>query len=628
MSSLTETTKIKVSEPTVSAFGIWSGGHYMHFGRDIGEERLKGLARRAYELGIRTFMTADVYGEGRADRLLGEALSGFPRDSYCLVGMVGHDFYKGKRQGEKGFPRFTDPSLRGPEEYDSYLQEAAQKSLERIGTDRFDLLLLHNPDSTGYTYEAVWRGLEALKKKGLTRLLGIAPGPANGFTLDLLQAFEKFGSLIDWAMIILNPLEPWPGGLVLPAAEKHNIKVIARVVDCGGLFHDTVKPGLKLSRQDHRSFRPAGWIEAAEGKLNRYRGIAQENQMTLLELASAWTISQPAVKCVVPTLVEEADTGVKTIEEELEDLAGVSEAGAKKLTREATQEMTKIGDNRNSMSLKGASSQYLGEPQADQWPMTPALKEAAARWGIVPDRDLYYAADPRDIRETGTARDGVPQTLSRRLYLQLQAFSGDTNPEEAKRALEKSGLESVLYLDMNNPQGIAVLVMDENPETFVTKTRALYASEPFRSYTRRPELAMLGRTYSAGREPELEDWLLHKPRRNALNPKWPWAVWYPLRRKNEFELLPKNEQDAILFEHAKIGRNYGDSGYAADIRLASYGLDENDNEFVLGLLGPELYPLSRLVQEMRKTQQTAKYIQSLGPFFIGRVYWQAGTSER
>ena len=134
---------------------------------------------------------------------------------------------------------------------------------------------------------------------------------------------------------------------------------------------------------------------------------------------------------------------------------------------------------------------------------------------------------------------------------------------------------------------------------------------------------MIGRTYSTGREADLEDWLLVKPKRNALNPEWPWAIWYPLRRKPEFELLPKSEQGKILGEHALIGRNYGQAGYAADIRLACYGLDKNDNEFVLGLLGSELYPLSRLVQDMRKTQQTAKYIQSLGPFFVGKVYWQS-----
>ena len=104
-------------------------------------------------------------------------------------------------------------------------------------------------------------------------------------------------------------------------------------------------------------------------------------------------------------------------------------------------------------------------------------------------------------------------------------------------------------------------------------------------------------------------------------------MWYPLRRKPEFELLTKEEQGKILFEHAKIGMTYGAAGFAHDIRLACYGIDANDNEFVLGLISPDLYPLSRLVQDMRKTQQTARYIQSLGPFFVGKVLWQFSSAE-
>src|SRR3954454_22840194 len=129
----------------------------MHFGEQIDEERLLALYRPG--AAIRTVLTADVYGQGEADSLLGRALQGLARDSYCLVGSVGHDFYEGERDGPKGFPRFTDPALRGPGEYASYLRMAAERSLERIGVDAFDLLLLHNPDRAGYSSEQVWDGM-------------------------------------------------------------------------------------------------------------------------------------------------------------------------------------------------------------------------------------------------------------------------------------------------------------------------------------------------------------------------------------------------------------------------------------------------------------------------------------
>ena len=127
--------------------------------------------------------------------------------------------------------------------------------------------MLHNPDEIGYTSEAVWQALQAAKDEGLTDLLGIAPGPANGFSLDLLDCFERFGELIDWAMLILNPLEPWPVGLTLPACEKHGVKVMTRVVDHGGVFHgDLGLPGHEFKPGDHRTLPPRGLGRARHGK--------------------------------------------------------------------------------------------------------------------------------------------------------------------------------------------------------------------------------------------------------------------------------------------------------------------------------------------------------------------------
>jgi chlorite dismutase len=138
---------------------------------------------------------------------------------------------------------------------------------------------------------------------------------------------------------------------------------------------------------------------------------------------------------------------------------------------------------------------------------------------------------------------------------------------------------------------------------------------------------MVGRTYAHGYEPDLEEALLHKPRRKVLDPEWPWAIWYPLRRKPEFGLLQPEDLRKILGEHARIGRDYAEAGHAQDIRLACYGLDQADNDFVIGLLGRQLYPLSHVVQEMRKTQQTANYVQSLGPFFVGKAVWRSQTES-
>jgi aryl-alcohol dehydrogenase-like predicted oxidoreductase len=365
------------------AVGSWSGGRFMRFGEPIPDGRLEALLRPGG--GIRTIMTADAYGAGEADELVGRALGGVPRADYALVGAVGHDFYEGQREGAKGYPRFTDPRLRGPEEYRDYLRMATERSLKRCGVDSFDLLLLHNPDRRGFESPEVWEALRELRDESLTRAVGVAPGPANGFTLDLIGCFERYGEMIDWTMIILNPLEPWPGDLVLDAAARFDVRIITRVVDYGGLFHDDVLPGHEFPRGDHRGFRPDGWVEAGREKLDRMRPIAERHGITMLELACAWNLSHAVVDCVAPTLIEEPG-GAKPIERKREELAGVSELSP--LTVEEVVEIRAIGDNTGSMLLKGATPDHEGEEQPDRWAPSPRQVEVARRWRIDPDRDL------------------------------------------------------------------------------------------------------------------------------------------------------------------------------------------------------------------------------------------------
>jgi len=224
-----------------------------------------------------------------------------------------------------------------------------------------------------------------------------------------------------------------------------------------------------------------------------------------------------------------------------------------------------------------------------------------------------------DVQERGANQ----QASDRRLYMQLHAFGGCLDPKPLVRALESSRFEAVLYQDVNDPRGIGVLTMSEDPTFFVSAWRELLTAEPFAGLAHKAELTMFGRTYASGFEAELDEWLLRRPRRTALNPAWPWAVWYPLRRTGAFARLSAQEQGAVIREHSVLGRAYGDADLAHDIRLACHGLDVHDNDFVIGLVGRELHPLSHLVQTMRKTAQTAQYIQTLGPFFIGHALWQS-----
>ena len=231
------------------------------------------------------------------------------------------------------------------------------------------------------------------------------------------------------------------------------------------------------------------------------------------------------------------------------------------------------------------------------------------------------AASAVDLSEKGM-QAGRPVRLDRRLFMKFTAF-GACPDARAAAALAAAGVQGALYLDTNDPNGIGVIALAEDPEHFVTTLRGVFTRPPFEAMSRKPRFDMLGRTYSIGYESDLQDTLFEKPRSKILNPAFAWAVWYPLQRSKSFYVLPEARQRQILAEHGSIGKRYSLAGLAADIRLACHGLDTHDNDFVIGLLGPNLFPLSAVVQQMRRTEQTSQFLDSLGPFFVGRVAWQS-----
>ncbi len=220
-------------------------------------------------------------------------------------------------------------------------------------------------------------------------------------------------------------------------------------------------------------------------------------------------------------------------------------------------------------------------------------------------------------------RGGNGAASNRRLFMQFHAFTDVSDPATIVEAMEITGVPGALYEDANDPYGVGVVTFTEHPDDFVGPIRKLYMGEPFVRFDRKPEFTMLGRTYAIGYERDLDETLIDRPRRTLLHPDWPWAIWYPLRRKGGFSQLPRDEQMDILKEHGSIGMRFGAADAGHDIRLACHGLDANDNDFVIGVVGPELAPLSKLIETMRKTKQTSTWLERLGPFFVGKKVWQS-----
>jgi chlorite dismutase len=230
-----------------------------------------------------------------------------------------------------------------------------------------------------------------------------------------------------------------------------------------------------------------------------------------------------------------------------------------------------------------------------------------------------------DVNEYGGKKDGARQVTNRRLFMQLLVFDVPEGGDAAETARDAAGLlrdqriPGLIYADTMSPRGLALLTWHEDPAHFVDTVRPLFAHSPLRKVVMRPTFAMLGRTYATGHEPDLEFVLLRRPIQNVMREDMGWHVWYPLRRTGAFARLDPQEQGGILKEHAHIGFAYGQAELAHDVRLACHGLDAEDNEFVIGLVGRDLHPLSHLVQAMRKTKQTSEFIAKMGPFFVGRV---------
>lgn len=241
-------------------------------------------------------------------------------------------------------------------------------------------------------------------------------------------------------------------------------------------------------------------------------------------------------------------------------------------------------------------------------------------------------AEELDLRERGAPIEGVPQQLDARLFMQLVVLRSSDRTNDWGTALgaelARAGVGAVIYEDATDPLAYGVLTFSTDPVVFVDRVRPALRSPALPALEVRSEFTMFGRAYSTGYEADLEYWMLRRPAETVLNPAWPWAVWYPLRRSGAFEKLEPREKGSILREHAEIGKRYGAADLAHDVRLACHGLDPNDNEFVIGLIGKDLHPLSHVVQKMRGTRQTSEYIAQMGPFFVGRAIFRSPSPEQ
>ena len=309
-------------------------------------------------------ITADVYGEGEADALLGRALAG--RRPRLLLRWSARSATTSSRASATARAASRASPTRACAARTSTPPTCAgrpRRASSGSAPTRFDLLLLHNPDRTGFTSRGgLGRDGGAARRRPDRARSASRPGPANGFTLDLLDCFERFGDRIDWAMVILNPLEPWPGELCLDAAAEHGIRVITRVVDYGGLFWDDVAPGHEFAESRPPPLPARG---LGRGRTRAARADAPDRRRRRADPDAARLPVEPRPRRGRVRRADADPGGRRRTPARSRTSAPSSRrcpsSGSSSLE---VEQIRAIGDNTGSMALKGASPEHEGDGAA------------------------------------------------------------------------------------------------------------------------------------------------------------------------------------------------------------------------------------------------------------------------
>ena len=282
---------IQVSE---IGFGAWTIA-LDWWGKKIDDEEARRMLRKAYDVGITLFETADMYGKGKSERLIGEALGGV-RDEIVISTKYGYDYTGVEQVGHTELPQYFDPQ---------FTRRALDMSLDRLGTGRVDVYGLHNPKMRHIRDEDSFRFLNGLIQEGSVGALQVALGPAIGWREEGLEAMSREG--VAAVQTVYNILEQTPGDALMERAAEKEVAILVRVPDASGILTGKITAKTKIAKNDHRRDRKAQWRTEALQKVEQLRPIAERNGLGIPELAIKFILTQEAVGSVLPTVVDTAE---------------------------------------------------------------------------------------------------------------------------------------------------------------------------------------------------------------------------------------------------------------------------------------------------------------------------------
>jgi aryl-alcohol dehydrogenase-like predicted oxidoreductase len=285
---------------SVVGFGVWTVSTPMWGIHD--EEVGIGLLRKAFDLGITFFDTADVYGDGNGETIIGKAL-GDKRDQIVIATKFGYDFYNhpGVQPGQRERPHDWSPQ---------FARKACEESLRRLGTDRIDVYQLHNPRLDAIRKDDLWAELETMKAEGKIRELGTALGPALRPERQSEEAIASISERRAAPQIIYNMLEQALGNAVFPTARTERVPVLVRVPHASGLLEGHFDETTEFGPEDHRYFRmhtpqmKAMWHQGLR-KVAKVEFLTRDGLRTLGQAAIQFVLAEPCISSLMPNIYNE-----------------------------------------------------------------------------------------------------------------------------------------------------------------------------------------------------------------------------------------------------------------------------------------------------------------------------------
>ena len=276
-------TGMRVSEISL---GTWAlGGEW----GTVGEEDAYAALNRAVDLGVNFLDTADAYGDGRSERLIGRLLKDRPNDEILVATKAG---------------RRLDPHT--SEGYDhENLFAFVERSLDNLRVEALDLLQLHCPPSETYRRDSTFEALDRLKEAGKLKNYGVS-----------VEKVEEARVALDYpgvatVQIIFNIFRQKPAEEFFPLAEERGVGILARVPLASGLLSGKMSADRAFSEDDHRNFNRDGEafdrgetfsgvdFETGLEAVEKLKELVPEGN-TLAQFALRWILMHPAVSCAIP----------------------------------------------------------------------------------------------------------------------------------------------------------------------------------------------------------------------------------------------------------------------------------------------------------------------------------------